>query len=1208
MTPNECFNCGSTDNLERTGGVALCADCIDSLDGESPNDDTSSDGCAHDEHTHEPGVCRADVADDEAAERLRQAIDTLVGAGADGNRLRLLPKDSADQKGLAHFELGEGALDADEVRYYEYTPEEAIEAVRHGHPGFAVYYGMERYGTGDVLAIDVDERDTFPYDDVPTTAMFTSGSGRGDHLIYTNDGSVDNAAADDPVDGEVRANRLYTVLPGSTHDSGGMYGIAELQEPATLSEDDLPDELTPNSNWSQGENESVRLNPPEDVEDASDAEFTNDEGVSLEQIREWDDYLDDLCAYLDPPGHGHDDTSKFDFHFVRQLTYWRFSRGTIERIWRRYRYREKLRTHSTYVERTIQNAQSTVGEQYNPSDPSEPEGPLAILPVARLDALSHQERRRYARKRDIDWPDVSEVRDRLHEAIEDAVAKGEEVVISSPTGSGKSHTVATEPWMVSEANPGEQPTIHAHPTHEARDDARQMSEKEGVDAFSLKGRKELCPVCAGHHDPEYDEDGNIVNDDAVTIEGRPVSEWIDHRCDRQGLPISVVHTWAEQEYDGTLPCEEGNTDCPVKGQFDKVPRNDDGDCEYDVIHCTHQFLLVPSMRMHTNIFLDEKPSFNDNLDPELVRRSVNGYLEYADAPVDSYNELVHAVEHGQPPEIDDRNNYNGLTRSEFADTFREQMDAALAFTPETADCPNCGGEGELDIAGADSTDLADYDESIGTERNPTCQRCDGDGVIYTKPGKPKVTWYRENPNVHALAPALTRAIWNAEEGPDGRKHSRIPYRPPRFGEGDRDEAGWNRIYVDVVLDHQWEVEEAAAMPDFSLSDSLVGLDAHPQDEDPKWGAEVKPGIQTNYVLSRKERTLYRRYERGLFTVQVGEGVQPVTSGKWWDEGQGDKFRAIIEQMRDHHGEDFRTAITSKALKPKVRRAMKDAGVEDPELMHFGAEESRNDFAGEDVGLVIGSIDPGDRQVVNTLARQGLDAEPCYHACPECDGAGTVDDEGTELCETCSGEGRVREHGRTFEGPDADKARDVLRSVREHHVAQSAGRWARQADDPDDNATVYVVTEAAPDGFIDAQTPGVTWTTNPDQRDRLEYVSQSADGVTSIELAEEFDITRQTGWRTLEKARKEGLLERNPGKGANAPNIYYPNDEFHPAGSVDLSPDSSSPVTDDVLDYYTYSVTANATPNCAYNSSREEGRGTPHQTALDWYDRLPAPPG
>jgi hypothetical protein len=220
----------------------------------------------------------------------------------------------------------------------------------------------------------------------------------------------------------------------------------------------------------------------------------------------------------------------------------------------------------------------------------------------------------------------------------------------------------------------------------------------------------------------------------------------------------------------------------------------------------------------------------------------------------------------------------------------------------------------------------------------------------------------------------------------------------------------------------------------------------------------------------------------------------------------------------------------------------------------------------------------------------------------------VDDEGTELCETCSGEGRVREHGRTFEGPDADKARDVLRSVREHHVAQSAGRWARQADDPDDNATVYVVTEAAPDGFIDAQTPGVTWTTNPDQRDRLEYVSQSADGVTSIELAEEFDITRQTGWRTLEKARKEGLLERNPGKGANAPNIYYPNDEFHPAGSVDLSPDSSSPVTDDVLDYYTYSVTANATPNCAYNSSREEGRGTPHQTALDWYDRLPAPPG
>lgn len=1209
MSDHECFNCGSTEGVEAVGDTHVCVDCISAGDTHEEDDVE----CGHDDHTHDHDRCRANISDSTAAARLAEAVEVLIDAGADPDRLRLLPKQGADEKGLAHFELGEGALDKDEVRFYEYTPEEAIEAVRGGHPGFAVYYGMERYGTEDVLAIDVDERETFPYDELPETAKFCSGSGRGDHLIFNNDGTVDNANADDPVDGEVRANRLYTVLPGSTHDSGGMYDITERREPATLSNDDLPESLTPNAGFDGEIEEKVKLDPPGDDDPG---QFTTEHGLSLAEIREKDETLDDLCRYLNPPGHGHNDTSRFDHQFCRRLLWWGFSRGEIRRIWRHHRHRKKVANRSDYVPRTIRDAETYVDGGYDPDYGKDQFAPASLLPLERLDSIGHSGRRRYATKRGIEWPTTDDVRDRLEDRIKTAVAEKKDVVISAPTGSGKTHTVATEPWLSAPENEDNQPTIHAHGTHDARDEGVEKSVEAGVDYFTLKGREELCSCAAGAHDPEYDEDGNIENDDAVVIDGVGISEWIKHKCDKQGLPFSVVHTWAEQEVDGDLPCEIDGTECPAKGQFDKVPRNGDGECEYDVIHCTHQFLMVPSMRMHTNVFLDEKPSFSDSLDGDLVRRSVNGYLDYIDAPVDSYHELIHAVKNGKPLGWDDRNSYGGLTKAAAAASFREEMDAALSFEPSTVECTRCDGEGELETHGEESHELSEYDESIGTERDTTCPKCHGNGEVFKRSGKPPLTWYRENPNVHALAPAFTRAIWTAEQRADGRKHARIPYKPPRLEGSKNDKAGWNRIYVDVVMDEQWEIEDAAVMPDFSLANCVVGLDAHPQQMDPKWCASVKPEIPTEFVLTTDERTLYRRYERGLFTVQVGEGVQPVTSGKWWDQGQGDKFKAIINHLREHHGEKFRTAITSKALRPKVRQAMLDAGVEDPELMHFGAEESRNDFAGEEVGLVIGSIDPGDRQVVNTLARLGYDAKPRYHACPNCDGAGYVENHDGEesVCETCHGEGEVREHGRTFEGPDAEKAQHVLEGVREHHVAQAAGRWARHADDPNDHATVYVVTEAAPEGFIDAKTPGVTWSTTPEQRERLEYVRDQPDGATAKEVAEACDCSKQSAWRTLNKAEEEGLLEYSPGAGPHGAYLYWTGEKFTPDGAVDLTPESAPPDAGGKSqrsayeDNNTFTVTVDTLPNCAYNIREEERDGWLHQSTFEWYERALAPPG
>lgn len=824
---------------------------------------------------------------------------------------------------------------------------------------------------------------------------------------------------------------------------------------------------------------------------------------------------------------------------------------------------------------------------------------VGTLPLALLDSLSHHERRRYARKRGIEWPEVESVRTRLRDTILNSLTEEDYTVKSAPTGSGKTFTVATEPWKARTEYTDNQPVVHAHRTREARDQARRESDDADVDAYTLKGRKELCPVAAGHYDP-----GNSSGNSELTIEGDPISEWIDHKCDRQGLPFSHAHRWAEEELSGDLPCQMGDEQCAALGQFEGIPRNEGGDPAYDVIHCTQQFLNVPSLRMHTHVFIDEKPAFGIDLDPNQVRESVNAYLDYINSPVDNYSELVTASQTRKDPGAPTAGNVGGITVAEHNASFREQMEDALNDTNERVECEECDGEGHHHT----------QENTIG-DGEPTCNNCNGTGTVIENRGEPPLDWYRNTPEAHALAPAFTRAVWRAEDTAGNRKAARVPHSPPRWGSENHDEDGWNRVYVDVVLNDQYEVVDVEAIPDFTLTNTVVGLDAHPQPADPFWLANVHADMTTDYTLSTEERTLYRRYERGLYTVQIGEGVQPVTTGEWLDDGQGDKFTAIIQQLHENYGDEFDSAITSMSAKPFVQEQMQEAGIAEPEMMHYGEEESRNDFAGKSVGLVVGSIDPGDKMVIDLCARLGYDADPCYKECPVCEGTGDVEtvDGDEEWCETCNGSGEVRERGRTFEGEDADQADAVLKGIREHHVAQSAGRWARNAEDDDDHAIVFIVTEAAPAGFIDAQVPGVTWATNEGQRERLEYVREQEDGVTAREVADACGCTKRTASRTLEKARKKGILEYTPGAGPYGAHLYWTGEEFNPYGDVDVKtkPDEATaekkPRQDPYRNDSTYIVAVEARPDVAFNDPPDEQGDWQYQATFEWFEVGVDPP-
>jgi len=823
--------------------------------------------------------------------------------------------------------------------------------------------------------------------------------------------------------------------------------------------------------------------------------------------------------------------------------------------------------------------------------------PMSTLPLQRLDRLDHDEQRRYARTRGVEWPSVDKVRDDMHEMLLEQVGQNQKSVIAAPTSAGKTHTVATEPWLTHKDMTGDRPVIHAHRTREARDQATEMSDEAGVESYAMKGRTELCPLARGDYDP-----GNSHGNSPITVEDAPVSEWIEHRCNRQGVPFSVVHGWVESAVDRTLPCEMDG-DCASKGQFDGVPRDDDGNPNYDVVHCTHQFLYVPSLRMHTHVFIDEKPSFGIDLSPEAVRESIKEYLTYIDAPVDTYDELVHAAKHGKHPDVSEGQTVEGLVYSEYKKSFAEAMERALSGENKRIECPECDGTGKLSEEGPDSYDVGTYEKGNPEEPANNCPECDGTGMIMEVRGRPPLSWYRNHVKAHALAPAFTRAVWRAERSADGRYAARVPYQPPRFDAHSHNSDAWNRVYVDLVLDESLDPIEVDSCPDMTLASSVTGMDAHPMDDDPFWQANCGESMSTKRVLDSTQRALYRRYERGLNTVQVGEGVQPVTSGQWLDEGQGEKFELVIEHIAEHYEDRFDSAITSMSATQLVREAMQENGVDEPDMMHYGEEESRNDFAGKDIGLVVGSIDPGDEMILNMCARLGYDVEVPTRICRNCDGGGHVeggDDEEFSVCENCNGRGEKRERGRTFEGPDAEKAMDVLRGVREHHVAQSAGRWARDPDDPEDSATVFLITEAAPEGFIDAYVPGVTWTTNEGQRERLEYVRESGSGVTARDVAEATGCSKRTAIRTLQRAAEEGVLERTPGTGPYGADVYSPDENYNPAGKADITPEPISRQSG-YEPHSTYTVTIQSLPHTAYNAEGGDVEDWRHQSTFDWFE-------
>lgn len=359
-------------------------------------------------------------------------------------------------------------------------------------------------------------------------------------------------------------------------------------------------------------------------------------------------------------------------------------------------------------------------------------------------------------------------------------------------------------------------------------------------------------------------------------------------------------------------------------------------------------------------------------------------------------------------------------------------------------------------------------------------------------------WYFGYEETHSLAPEIGLAILNADEVFS------------RCWEGENDEKKFARRWmgeydgVQVVLNGNAKLRHVHYRPDFSKARCVIGLDAFPSVY--RWRLNTTEDLRRVEVLSPDERRVWRRNERGLRVVQLGEATRTYTRG--WKGAGEERAEGLIRALKEKHGDDFRSCITANAIRDDIRRQMKAAGVENPMMMHYGGQNSRNDFAREIVGLLAGCIDPGDENILDLLALGGKKAWPAWIV-------------------TQDGELK-RKPNRPFLGPDADIATELLESVRASNLAQAAGRYARKPDSDNSSALVYVWSDACPASLVDERI-GVSYYSFTDARKGM--IEALREGCRTVrEVVEATGSDKSYVNECLDSFYQQGFVSKSEGTG------------------------------------------------------------------------------
>ena len=370
--------------------------------------------------------------------------------------------------------------------------------------------------------------------------------------------------------------------------------------------------------------------------------------------------------------------------------------------------------------------------------------------------------------------------------------------------------------------------------------------------------------------------------------------------------------------------------------------------------------------------------------------------------------------------------------------------------------------------------------------------------------RPDREWILEGDHGHVLTPGLVRAILAAEPQCHDRWKGECLYRYPDLNPGS--DSPTYSVRIRVVFDDNYDIELLQVVPDFSEARCVIGLDAHPTE--PKWKANTLQSIDFEQLLSDEEAQYWRRNERNLEIVQVGDN-----KNSWTNRGFNEhKVTGICAELRHQYGNDFSTGITSDRFEGKLEQCMRSIGIDSPDTTHYGKEKSVDIFDGEKFGLVAGCISPSSEQIKDWLALLEKEATPRREEFDDYEGQDWV-------------------------GPDADVAKELLRDVREKGVLQAAGRYARSPDDPDDGATVYVLTNVLPSRKVDREVDDVQ-TFGTKAQEIIATVADSRDGLTPREILSRVDASRRYVYKILDQCRETPWMDVEEGAGSNDPDVFY----------------------------------------------------------------------
>ena len=1075
----ECFRCGATDDLERFGSAFICPDCIP--DGSGGDETEVSENNRFDTSgEHENPIDVSDVTDAERAEMLREYLKRF--ADEFGQVPRLMP---LDDEGKAPIIQGRAKLDSPEGREFLVDGEEAIRQIREeGARGFAIYAGKWDHGTEDVVFVDHDD-DAFPTPTAEPTLEVLSGSGRGNHETYRNAGDVRNARVGDNV-GEIRAENWYVVAPGSVHPTGGIYHMVEDRDIATLSDDDLDDSMRPaSSRRDRDESEPTAVDLDDDDAGTPEDE-TIDERLQRAFANSHDgDRIEDVYhgRYR---AAGFDDRSAAEFWLANRLDSWvaRGDRRVVERLMESANLQKwPERPDRSYRDSVL----SEVGYQdwyYDPNNPGERE--------------------------DQSRPEL----------LDAALDRGEDVDAKPTSTLPLAQLDALEPHERRRA--ARKRGLSWPTTDEARDrlsenihEILRHEDTRVVDAPTSLGK--TYTVATTRWGAREDITG-----------GRPVVHLLETR-DARDEAIQAAH----EDGGEFMVLRSRHEACPVcAGHHDPREVRECGDEERQVITvdgepasqvldrlCDHKG--VPFSVAHGYVADNNDQGVTLPCEDGTTCEAIAQWGRFRAGPSgdpedDTYWPLVLATHNfAFAPGLRMGNN---IVIDELPD-YRQELStervrkAVTAFLQET-DATVTTWEALISLSQYDG-----YGGDAAAEREALKRDLDAE---------PDREWYLEEPDAHVLAPALARAIFHADDAGNGRRRGKTRYEPPRLEANSRDDDMWNDEWVTVIIDDSNEICLVRAVPGFNSARSVCGLDAHPAM--PVWQTNTLPKMRDRAVLDTEERRLWRRYERGLRVVQVGDATRPLSGSnaeEWFDE---DRLRTLLSHLRDEYGTDFRTALTTAQVEDNLEDLMHDVGIHNPELMHFGEEKSRNDFANEPVGLVNGCMDPGDDYVLDLLAELNLDAEPKRD----------TRDDGEEY----------RAPGREFVGDDADSAGEILASVRENHIAQAGGRYGRNPDDPESTATVFIRTDATPPGFADVEVPGVSWTFTETQREIVDELRSATASRTAREIADAVGCSKEHVRQTLTSLEDDDVVQAIADAGSYGATLYA-DDGLPNSGVVDV---------------------------------------------------------